>query len=121
MDRDDSRFTGFDEDLWDDLEIPVGDDGGAPPIEPPEPPRRGRPERPDKPPPTDDQVFHPAWTAGVLGLMTLFGGLNILTIQVGARGGYLAVAVLVGAFALLFFVPFLVGAWWFGKMQDRDR
>jgi len=121
MDRDEDRFAGWSEDAWDDLEIPLGDGGGAPPVEPPEPPRGGRPERPQRPPQTEDVVFHPAWTAGVLGLMTAFGALQVVAMQAGARGGYLAVAAIVGVFALLFFLPFVIGAWWFGQMRDRNR
>lgn len=122
MDLDEGRFHGMDDEAWEDLVLGLDDGGDLPPVEPPEPPRGERPPRgPGRPTPVDDQVFHPGWTAGMLALMTAMGGLQVLAISAGARGGYLAVALIAIGFATLFLVPFVVGALWFGRMRERDR
>lgn len=117
-DRFDNTWDREDEDFSDLLDV---DDLGPPLPPPPEEPRGGKPERPERPQLPHDRVFHPAWTAGALTLVCLFGALQVLMIQAGARGGYLMVALLAGSFSVVFLVPMLVGRWWIGRIQEQDR
>lgn len=122
MDVDTEAYEGWTLDL-DPVEIDLGldlDDGGddLPPLD--EPPRGERPRRGPPPRPVPEAPPSGAVLAVFMACLAAMASLQLVTISLGARGGWLAVGAVATGFAVLFLGPFVAGSIWLGRLRRGD-